>query len=768
MSFRRRALLAVAALAAILALSAALGFSPLARYLANSRAHRLGISLNIASLRPAWLGIRLSNVDILIPEIPALTIHIDQALVRPDGSAQIVHGNASFTGSPDDLRAQLKRWRDARPPPGSTTSSPRSAVSVAGFAITWTDPAEPASSFRVFGLSAPDALGTLAVHADRLELRHARGQLDASAVDLALERGETLQLRTFYADDVHAQVDLQAREATPADAEGLPNPSVPVDTTGTPVAVVPAKLKAWRANVFDLAAAASLRMAPDARVDVGALETKMTRGEEKLTLGPGRLEVFQRDGSVVVNLAPGGATEEHGITFRAEVPVRGGDLRVDVSGGPISLAGIGVRDGDLGLTSTARAKLEVNVHTTWRGDGKTVAFDGTVHGTNLAVRHDKLGDDPVEGLEVAAKVKGEVQTDGTRLDLEDSEFDIGSVQLQLGGVVDRSSGRLSVDMHFGVPMVACQAVLDALPSSLIPAVKGMASAGTTSLKGRIRFDPSHPKEFLLDYVAANDCRVTAVPPAIDVARFRLPFRRMVYMPDGKQIEVETGPGTPGWLSLGAMSPFLEAAVMTTEDGGFRRHHGFDHEAIRNSVRENLIAQRFVRGASTISMQLAKNLYLGRRKTVSRKLQELILTVYLEQALTKAQILELYLNVIEFGPMVYGAGPAAHHYFKTDAGALSFGQALYLSSILPNPKLQHFGAGGRVSDGYMGFLHKLMRLAERRHWVSSADLEEGLTEWVVFGRPEPERTGTPPGEAGETKPGQDTEGGTWPDDDDAAP
>ena len=89
--------------------------------------------------------------------------------------------------------------------------------------------------------------------------------------------------------------------------------------------------------------------------------------------------------------------------------------------------------------------------------------------------------------------------------------------------------------------------------------------------------------------------------------------------------IETGPGTPDWVPSGAISKFMETAVLTTEDGGFHRHHGFDHEAIRNSVREDLRQRRFVRGASTISMQLAKNLYLDRGgKNLSRKLQEAVL------------------------------------------------------------------------------------------------------------------------------------------------
>ncbi len=192
--------------------------------------------------------------------------------------------------------------------------------------------------------------------------------------------------------------------------------------------------------------------------------------------------------------------------------------------------------------------------------------------------------------------------------------------------------------------------------------------------------------------------------------------------------------------MGAISPYMEAAVRTCEDGRFRTHRGFDYEAIRNSIRENLKAGRFLRGASTVSMQTVKNVWLDRDKTLGRKISEAVLTVYLEQELSKDEILELYLNDIEFGPMIYGIGPAAQHYFHTSPGALSLSQALYLGSILPSPKKAHFGEGGRLTPGRAKLLWTLMKVMEKRHLIDSQELALGLTEIPVFGQPAPHRTG----------------------------
>jgi membrane peptidoglycan carboxypeptidase len=185
---------------------------------------------------------------------------------------------------------------------------------------------------------------------------------------------------------------------------------------------------------------------------------------------------------------------------------------------------------------------------------------------------------------------------------------------------------------------------------------------------------------------------------------------------------------------------METAVLICEDGAFLRHRGFDEEAIRNSIRENFKAGRFVRGASTISMQLAKNLYLSREKTLSRKLQEAVLTELLEQELTKDQIMELYLNVIEFGPGIYGIGPAANYYFNSSPGRLSLGQSLYLASILSNPKHQYFGADGAVTPGWMGYLRKLMQIAVKIHRITDDELKDALTEQVTFKTPYSPRVG----------------------------
>jgi len=158
-----------------------------------------------------------------------------------------------------------------------------------------------------------------------------------------------------------------------------------------------------------------------------------------------------------------------------------------------------------------------------------------------------------------------------------------------------------------------------------------------------------------------------------------------------------------WVPLDRISPNLQRAVLAGEDTNFLTHHGFDYEAIQKAFEQ---AQResakqakaegedddwlpslpeFKRGGSTISQQLAKNLYLSSQRSFLRKGQEAALTIMLERTLTKRRILEIYLNVIEWGDGIYGAEAASQRYFHKPASALSANEAAFLSAMIPNPR-----------------------------------------------------------------------------------
>ncbi|HYD56083.1 MAG TPA: monofunctional biosynthetic peptidoglycan transglycosylase [Burkholderiales bacterium] len=159
-----------------------------------------------------------------------------------------------------------------------------------------------------------------------------------------------------------------------------------------------------------------------------------------------------------------------------------------------------------------------------------------------------------------------------------------------------------------------------------------------------------------------------------------------------------------WVPYERVSVHLKRAVVAAEDARFLDHEGFDWEAIQKAIAKNEKRGKVVAGASTISQQLAKNLFLSGDRSYVRKAQEAVITWMLEHTLSKRRILELYLNVAEWGDGIFGAEAAARHHFNVPASALNASQAAWLASVLPSPRRYERGRvtpylAGRVSTIY---------------------------------------------------------------------
>ncbi len=140
-----------------------------------------------------------------------------------------------------------------------------------------------------------------------------------------------------------------------------------------------------------------------------------------------------------------------------------------------------------------------------------------------------------------------------------------------------------------------------------------------------------------------------------------------------------------WVPFADISPYLIKAVLIAEDDKFWRHEGFDYEAIRKAVERDLKAKKLKFGGSTISQQLARNLYLSPEKSLLRKMSEALITWRMEKVLPKKRILELYLNVVEWGEGIFGVEAASRHYYGKSSSQLTPVEATRLAAILPSPK-----------------------------------------------------------------------------------
>jgi monofunctional biosynthetic peptidoglycan transglycosylase len=162
-----------------------------------------------------------------------------------------------------------------------------------------------------------------------------------------------------------------------------------------------------------------------------------------------------------------------------------------------------------------------------------------------------------------------------------------------------------------------------------------------------------------------------------------------------------------WVPYERISVNLTRAVITAEDARFAEHEGVDWEAIEKAYKDNARRGRPARGGSTITQQLAKNLFLSPERSYVRKAQELVITYMIEAFWDKRRILEVYLNVVEWGEGVFGAEAAARHYFGTSAGQLGAEQAARLAAFLPNPKRYGRVRSGPYLDGRTGAILRYM-------------------------------------------------------------
>ena len=193
---------------------------------------------------------------------------------------------------------------------------------------------------------------------------------------------------------------------------------------------------------------------------------------------------------------------------------------------------------------------------------------------------------------------------------------------------------------------------------------------------------------------------------------------------GRDRPFVVGPKNPHWTPYGAVPPALKKAVVAAEDANFYVHEGIDYEAMKEAIRADLQKGKFVRGGSTITQQLAKNLFLTREKTITRKVKELVLARRLDDVLSKARILELYLNVVELGPMVYGVGHAARYYFGGPASSLTVRECAFLAAMLPGPKVYN---PYRRMDRVMKRSDRILRRMVAARMITQEEYETALAE-----------------------------------------
>ena len=256
-------------------------------------------------------------------------------------------------------------------------------------------------------------------------------------------------------------------------------------------------------------------------------------------------------------------------------------------------------------------------------------------------------------------------------------------------------------MKVAIPKMQAQDFIISLPDGLFTHFQGMEATGNFDYKLDFKFNKNKPNTLVFDSkLNKENLKITKYGEA-NLTKLNGEFVYRAIIQNVLQRPVLVGNANPNYTPLDKISPYLRKCVLTTEDPSFFSHRGFINEAFKQSILKNIRTKKFSRGASTISMQLIKNVFLTREKTLSRKLEEILLVYILEnnRIVSKERMLEVYFNIIEWGPNVYGIGEASYFYFQKSPSDLNLNECLFLATIIPKPRkfMYQFNDQGNLKD-----------------------------------------------------------------------
>jgi hypothetical protein len=300
-----------------------------------------------------------------------------------------------------------------------------------------------------------------------------------------------------------------------------------------------------------------------------------------------------------------------------------------------------------------------------------------------------------------------------------------------------SDGHWKTEGGIRMKKLNCKDFFSSLPEGLFSGFKGFKAKGNLAYSLDFSIDESRLDSLRFNSsLTAEQFRVESYGQT-NFAKINDVFTHTVYEKGQAVASFEVGPGNPDYTPLDQISGYLQNAVLCSEDGDFYYHNGFNEKAFRKSIATNIREKKFKRGGSTISMQLVKNVFLTRNKTISRKLEEALVVWLIEnrRLCSKERMLEVYLNIIEWGPGVYGISQAARYYFNKKPADLGLSESIYLAMIVPRPKwfYWNFDEAGRLKPYTADYFRLIAGHLMRREIITEDEKNNLIPEVELRGK-----------------------------------
>ncbi len=373
--------------------------------------------------------------------------------------------------------------------------------------------------------------------------------------------------------------------------------------------------------------------------------------------------------------------------------------------------------------------------------GDDFKIEGSWSVRNLLINHAKIASNDI--LVPDAKIDANMLIGSNFVSLDSSS----TVFLKKAIIHPYLKYTLSPNKIYEVKLLApeqdAQEIFNSFPQGLFESLEGL------KVSGKVRYDLN----FYLDASLPDSVKFSSglTPNNFKIIKWgktnlQKINQEFVYTPyeRGKRMrDIVIGPSNPNYTPLSEVSSNFKNAILTSEDPSFFSHKGFVSESIRKSFAVNFKEKRFVRGGSTISMQLVKNVFLSRQKTLARKAEEILIVWLIEnnRLISKNRMLEVYFNIIEMGENVYGIGEATRHYFGKTPYELNIGEGIFLANIVPRPKiaLYKFKGDGGLKDYLYPYFKYIGAIMARRgltgpdssgYGFYNVHLREGLRKYLL--------------------------------------
>lgn len=367
-------------------------------------------------------------------------------------------------------------------------------------------------------------------------------------------------------------------------------------------------------------------------------------------------------------------------------------------------------------------------------EGKFFSIKANFTSNNIIVNHWRLANDNVVLPYIHFAGRFKIEDNSIQID-SSTTLKLNHTLLHIYLKAERKPESIFT-LQVNMPDTPADSFFKSLPEGMFSTFKGIKTSGMLSYNLFFNLNIKNPDSLIFESELIKKKFKIIQYGAENYSRINEPFLFDALDGDRLVRQIMVGPESVVFTPFNQISPFLINAVMTSEDGSFMYHRGFNEDAFRQSIITNYKEKRFARGGSTITMQLVKNCFLSRNKTVSRKAEEALIVWLIENSglVSKERLLEVYLNVIEWGPDVYGIGEASGYYFGKQPKDLTLAESIYLASIVPHPKYfkYSFNSEGNLKPFLASYFKLLASKMLSREWILPQDTIGLLPNVVLTG------------------------------------